>query len=70
MTDRFHTLTVVLEENVRDEDAASLIEAIHQMRGVLTVTGIVADYESHMAEARAKADLGAKIWDVIYLNRK
>ena len=70
MTNRFHTLTVVLENDIRDDDAASLIAAIHQMRGVLTVTGVVADYESHMAEARAKADLGAKIWDVIYPNRK
>lgn len=66
MTDRYHTLTVVLEENIRDDDAESLIAAIHHLRGVLTVTGVVADHASYMAEARAKSDLGAKIWDVIY----
>lgn len=66
MTDRFHTLTVVLEDNVRDDDAASLIEAIKHMRGVIAVDGVVADYDSYMAEARAKDELRRKIWEVLY----
>lgn len=33
MTDRFHTLTVVLEHDMRDDDAQALISAIGQLRG-------------------------------------
>lgn len=35
MTDRYHTLTVVLERDMRDDDAAALIAAIGQLRGVI-----------------------------------
>jgi hypothetical protein len=66
MTDRFHTLTVVLEKDIRDDDAQRLIDAIKHMRHVLTVTGKVADLDSHMAYERARADLGEKIWEVLY----
>lgn len=41
MTDRFHALTVVLEHDMRDDDAQALIDAIKQMRGVLNVRGEV-----------------------------
>jgi len=46
MTDRFHTLTVTLEREIRDDDAEALIKAIMQLRGVLDVQGEVADYAS------------------------
>lgn len=32
MTDRFHSLTVVLEGNIREDDAESLINAILHLR--------------------------------------
>lgn len=66
MTDRFHSLTVVLESNVRKDDAASLISAIEHLRGVLSVSGNVADTASWMAEERAKRELGQKILAVVY----
>jgi len=70
MTDRYHTLTVVLEENVRDEDARSLIDAIKHMRGVIAVDGVVADSTSYMAEERARFDLGQKLLKIIYPKNK
>lgn len=63
---RYHTLTVVLEHDFKDEDADALMDAIRHIRGVLSVDGVVADFDSHMAEARAKSDLGQKLWEVIY----
>ena len=66
MTDRFATLTVVLERDFRDDDAESLLTAIRQMRGVLSVTGNVTDLTAHMAEERARRELGAKLWQVLY----
>jgi len=69
MTDRFHTLTVVLEHDIRDDDAQALISAIGQLRGVLSVTGVVADLDSHMARERARHELGQKLLDVVYPER-
>jgi len=66
MTDRYNTLTVVLENNTRDDDAEATIAAILQIKGVLTVAGNVADPTSFMAEERAKSDLGRKLLNVIY----
>ena len=62
MTDRFNTLTVVLEKDTRDDDAESLLQAIRHMRGVLSVSGNVAEPTHYMAEERARSDLRAKIW--------
>lgn len=66
MTDRYHSLTVVLEQNTRDDDAKHIIDAIQMLRGVLSVTGNVANLESHLAEERARHDLGQKLWKILY----
>jgi hypothetical protein len=63
MTDR---LTVVLEKDIRDDDAQPLIEAIKQMRGVLDVQPLMANIESYIAQSRARAELGQKLWDILY----
>ena len=65
MTDRYHTLVVVLESDIREDDAEPLMNAIRQMRQVLKVTGIVSDLNSNMAEIRAKLDCKNKLLDVI-----
>lgn len=65
MTDRFHSLQVVLEQDVRDDDLAGLIAAIRQFRGVIEVTGVPATSDSWMAEARAKRELGMKLLEVL-----
>ncbi len=70
MTDRFHSITVVLDQDVRSDDAEGLIAAICNLRGVLSAAGNVADLDSHMAEQRAKHDLGAKLFKVIYPDHK
>ena len=66
MTDRYNTLTVVLEKDIRDDDAEALLTAIRQLRGVLSVSGNVADLTAYMAEERAKRELGDKLWQVLY----
>lgn len=65
MTDRYHTLTVVLEHDMRDDDCASTMAAIAHVRGVLSVTGVVSDPESWMAETRAKAELRKKLLEAL-----
>lgn len=66
MADRYNTLTVVLEKDIRDDDAEALLSVIRQLRGVLSVSGNVADLTAHMAEERAKRELGDKLWQVLY----
>jgi hypothetical protein len=65
MTDRYNALIVVLENDMRDDDAASLIEAIKHLRGVADVRGNVSDVESHIAFAKAKNELKTKLWEVL-----
>jgi len=68
MTDLYHTLTVVLERDTRDDVAEALIAAIKQMRGVLNVSGIVTDSASYMAEERARRELERKLWAALRPN--
>jgi len=65
MTDRLHSLTVVLDQNYRNDDAEALILAIMQFRGVCSVKGNVADSESYMAETRAKSELRKALFKVL-----
>jgi hypothetical protein len=62
MTDRYNTLTVVLERDVRDDDAAPLLQAIRLMRGVADVRGNVTDQAGFMAEARARREFQNRLW--------
>lgn len=65
MTERYYALTVVLTEDIREDDAQSLISAIQMLRGVATVTPHVADFTTHWAEQRAKQELRAKIIELL-----
>ena len=69
MTDRFHSLVVVLEKDMRSDDAEGLIQAIRHMRGVASVAGNISDFASHMAEERARRELGHKLWEILYPSR-
>lgn len=66
MTDRYHSLTVTLEGDMRDDDAQQIIQSIAMIRGVLSVKPHVANITSHMAEERVRNELGQKILKVIY----
>ena len=66
MSDRLNGLTVVLEQDIREEEARPLIDAIKQMRGVLNVQPLVVNFEIHLAESRVRRELGQKLWEVLY----
>jgi len=66
MTDRVHSLTVVLEKDVRTDDVEALISAIRQLRGVISVKQHIADPESHMAMERARNDLRDQIAKILW----
>ena len=52
MTDRIDAMTVVLDHDIRIDDVQPLVEAIKQLRGVLSVELHVADFATSVAEAR------------------
>jgi hypothetical protein len=66
MTDRLNALTIVLENDMRDDDAESLIKAIHMLRGVLSVTPNVVDFQDHVAHMRVRREMGDKLANVIW----
>ena len=57
MTDRLNALTIVLEKNIREDDAQALINAISMLRGVLSVDVNVADINAHVAEKRVRREV-------------
>lgn len=66
MTDRINALIVVLEQDMRTDDAEATIAAIRQIRGVLSVEAHVADIGAHIAETRARTVLSEQILKVLY----
>lgn len=66
MTDRYYALTVILEKDMRDDDAENIIEAIKMIKGVLKVKPSIANPDTWMAEERARRELGEKLWAVLY----
>lgn len=67
MTDRINALTVILDVNKRTDDAETLITAIMQMRGVLSVTPNVTSVSADTAaESRVRHDLWNKIGKVFF----
>jgi len=66
MTDHYHSIAVALEKNIRDDDAKPIIDALKMIKGVLSVKPYISDFESHMAEERAKKEYAAKLWKVLY----
>lgn len=66
MSDKVHTLAVVLEHDLVEEDAQRLADAILLMKGVVSVGKNISDFDSYMAHARARTELRDKMWDILY----
>lgn len=49
MTDRFHAFTVVLDRDIREDDAEPIVAAIKMIKGVQSVEPHVVDLEDHSA---------------------
>lgn len=61
MTDKFNALTVVLEKDIREDDADVLMSAIRQLRGVLSVSGEPAGAGEYVAYERARRDIASRL---------
>lgn len=66
MSDRVHSITVVLDQNLREDDVLPILNAIQQLRGVMSVGTNIASVTDYVAEQRARRELGDKIMKIIY----
>lgn len=69
MTDRIHSLTVVLDHDIRDDDIEPIVSAIRQIRCVADVQPHVSDIAAHMAEERAHRQFDAMLHRVLIVSR-
>lgn len=65
MTDRYNSLTVVLEKDMREDDAEDLITAVRMIKGVLSVECGIANPGDYIAEKRVKTELLIKLMDIL-----
>lgn len=66
MTDRYNAFIVILDRDIREDDAEATINAIKQIKGVLGVQPHIADANEGIAEARVRRELIAQLWKVFY----
>ena len=65
MTDRHAGFLVVLERDLRSDDAAATLAALRKVRGVLSVEPIVADVFGDVAEQRVRHELFRRVLDLL-----
>ena len=65
MTDRHAAYIVTLDQDVREDDAEAIINALRMVKHVLKVEPVIASYEQHVAEARASQAWRERIYKMV-----
>lgn len=65
MTDRYNSLTVALDRDIRSDDAEWIINAIKMIKGVADATGNIVDSDSYSAEIRIKIEIMEKLSSIL-----
>jgi len=65
MTDRYFAITVLLEGDIREDDAQPIIDAIRMIKGVIKVKPHISNPDLWGAVELAKSELRKKIWDIV-----
>lgn len=65
MTNKYCGFIVVLDQDLRHDDAQALVGAIKLLRGVLTVTPLAADANYQTAELRARIELNERLLKIL-----
>lgn len=55
MTDRHAAYIIVLDHDIRDDDAEPILTALRMVKNVISVEPVVSSYETHIAESRAES---------------
>lgn len=74
MSDRIHSITIILAEDLHEDDAEVLVAACRQFRGVLSVKSNVSEYADEVAAERvakrARAAIAAALAEFDRLGKK
>ena len=66
MTDRIRTLTVILDDDYRDDDAADIIRAIAMIKGVTSVVALAPiSVGEYVARDIARRELRERLWALL-----
>lgn len=65
MTDRHSAYIVVLNNDVREDDAEHIINALRMVKGVAAVDPVVTDYDEHIARTRVDREWREKIYKLL-----
>jgi len=65
MTNLYNALTVVLDHDIRDDDAEPVLNAIRMIKGVQSVVGEVADTSKHVATIRVRQEICNKLFEIL-----
>jgi len=65
MTDRHAGYVVVLAEDVREDDAEGILNAIRMIRGVASAEPIIADLDIHIAQSRADQKWRERLYELL-----
>lgn len=65
VTDRFIALTVLLDHEIREDDAEPLITAIQMIKGVSKVTPVVANVDVYFAYEKARNEILNRVLEAI-----
>ena len=66
MTERHAGYLITLEDDIREDDAEHVINALRMIKGVMRVEPIVANIELHIAQERAKHELQQRMREVLW----
>lgn len=65
MTDRHAAYIVVLDQDIRDDDAEPILTALRMVKHVASVEPVVSSYDTHIAESRADSVWRDRIVDLL-----
>lgn len=65
MTDRYHAIAVVLDRDIRDDDAEFILNAIRMIKGVSMVTGNIVDIDTYSARSKERIAVIEKLQEFI-----
>jgi hypothetical protein len=66
MTDRINAFIVILDRDIREDDAEDTLTALKQIKGVMSVKPHVANFSDAIAQDRVRQELGMKLWRILY----
>lgn len=65
MTTRHRGYVVVLERDIREDDAEAVINALKMVRGVIDVKPVESNIDAEISGVRARTEVRQKIYNVL-----